>query len=78
MQTHLSRIQAKCMEFLGNYNMIIQYLTGKEILTADALYQLLVRSSIGDNGLNPDWPIIYNYKLYRKLPQVHHKKLATW
>ena len=67
-QAHLSRIQARWMEFLGNYNLIIQYRPGKDMLTADALSRLFVRSSTGDDGLDPDWPMIYNHNLDQELP----------
>lgn len=67
-QSHLSRIQSKWIEFLGNYNLIIQHCSRKDILNADALFKLFIRSSTGDKVLNPNWPMIYNFILKQELP----------
>lgn len=54
------------VQFPGNYKFIIQYHPEKDIMTADALSHLFIRSSTGDDGLNPDWPMIYNITWTRK------------
>lgn len=55
------------LEFLGNYNLIIQYYPEKEILAADALLRLFVCLSKVDDGLNPNWAIIYSYNMDQDL-----------
>lgn len=57
-QAHLSRIQLKWMELLGNYNLIIYYRPSKDMLTANALSRLFILSSTSNNGLDPDHPMI--------------------
>ncbi|KAJ9067014.1 hypothetical protein DSO57_1003720 [Entomophthora muscae] len=37
----------------------IKYKSGKELVTAEALSQLYIASITGDNGLDPDWPMLY-------------------
>lgn len=49
------------MEFLGSFNLVIQYQPRKDMVTTDALSRLFVCYSMGDNGLDPNWSMIYNY-----------------
>ena len=46
------------MELLERFNMLIQYKPGAELAMADTLSRLYVRASQGENGLNPDWPLL--------------------
>lgn len=56
------------MEFLSNYNLIIQYRYVKDILTTDSLSRLFICYSTRNDGLDPEWPLIYNHNLDQELP----------
>ena len=51
------------MGTLGNYNLNIKYRPGKEMVTADALSHLFVRSTTGKDRLDSNWFMSYNYDL---------------
>ncbi|KAJ9057650.1 hypothetical protein DSO57_1020522 [Entomophthora muscae] len=38
--------------------MLVQYKPGAKLAMADALSRLYVRASIGENELDPDWPLL--------------------
>ncbi|KAJ9084198.1 hypothetical protein DSO57_1026967 [Entomophthora muscae] len=56
---HLTCRQAGWVECLSPYQLRIKYKPGKELITADALSQLYIAFITGDDGLDPDWPILY-------------------
>ena len=57
-QANLSCRQARWMELLERFNMLIQYKSGAKLAMADALSRLYVCASRGENGLDSDWPLL--------------------
>ena len=67
-QNHLSRRQAEWMSVVQRYPMQITYKPGKEMLTADALSRLYKKHSSGNEGLDPDWPMLIMGNLQEGFP----------
>lgn len=67
-QAHLSRHQAKWMETLEHFNPRAEYKPGKELVTADALSRLMVRSVEGSDCLDPDWPMLFAGDISKNFP----------
>ena len=67
-QANLTRRQAEWMRILGRYNVNIEYKPGQELLTADALSRLYVRSTTGSDQLDPDWPLLIMQNLEEGYP----------
>lgn len=58
-QSHLTRHQAGWFKHLSPYQLHIKYNPGKELVTSDDLSRLYKASIARDNGLDPDWLILY-------------------
>ena len=53
-QANLSRRQARWMEILERFNMLIQYKPGPELAMANVLSWFYLRATQGENGLDLD------------------------
>ena len=60
-QVHLSWQQSRWVERLSLYQLHIDYKSGSQLVTTDALSRLYVESITGDDKLNPNWRLLYLY-----------------